>query len=103
MDALPHLAAAPPEKLATLNSILFRTERALTIDPGLPGRPWYRHRIYAPGLYTGYAVKTLPGIREATEAGKLAEAQEQAAQVAGVLRALNDRIAEAVALLGQIR
>ena len=39
------------------------------IDPGLPGRPWYRHRIYAPGMYTGYEAKTLPGIREAVEAG----------------------------------
>src|ERR1700688_4578057 len=58
--ALPNLGSAPPGKLAAVNRILFRTERALTIDPGLPGRPWYRHRIYAPGLYTGYEAKTLP-------------------------------------------
>jgi N-acetylated-alpha-linked acidic dipeptidase len=102
MRALPTLGAAPPEKLAALNSILFRTERALTIDPGLPGRPWYRHRIYAPGLYTGYAVKTLPGIREAVEAGKPDEAREQAAQVIQVLHALNGQIAEAAELLSQL-
>src|SRR5208282_4884433 len=82
--ALPNLGSASPDKLATLNRILFRTERALTIDPGLPGRPWYRHRIYAPGVYTGYAAKTLPGIREAVEAGKADEAQQQAAQLVQV-------------------
>jgi N-acetylated-alpha-linked acidic dipeptidase len=100
--ALPNLGSAPPQKLAALNGILFRTERALIIDPGIPGRPWYRHRIYAPGLYTGYEVKTLPGIREAVEAGKPDEAREQAAQVVRVLRALNDRIAEAVGMLNQL-
>ena len=102
IHALPNLGSAPPEKLAALNSILFRSERALTIDPGLPGRPWYRHRIYAPGTYTGYDAKTLPGIREAVEAGKPDEAREQAAQVVQVLHALNDRITEAAHLLEQI-
>ena len=100
--ALPKLAAlstsGPPEKLAALNRILFRTERALTLDPGLPGRPWYRHRIYAPGRYTGYDAKTLPGIREAVEAGKPDEAREQADQVVQVLRALNDQLIEATKL-----
>ena len=104
--ALPKLAAlstsAPPEKLAALNRILFRTERALTLDPGLPGRPWYRHRIYAPGRYTGYDAKTLPGIREAVEAGKPDEAREQADQVVQVLRALNDQMIEATKLTGQL-
>jgi N-acetylated-alpha-linked acidic dipeptidase len=100
--ALPNLGTVPTEKLAALNSILFRTERALTIDPGLPGRPWYRHRIYAPGVYTGYDVKTLPGIREAVEAGKPDEAREQAAQVVQVLHALNDQISAAAGILGQV-
>ncbi len=104
-QALPRLAAptsARPEKLAAINRILFRTERALTLDPGLPGRPWYRHRIYAPGRYTGYDAKTLPGIREAVEAGKPDEAREQAEQVAQVLRALNDQVTEAIRLTGQL-
>ena len=101
-EVRPGLASAPPDKLAAVNQILFRTERSLTIDPGLPGRPWYRHRIYAPGRYTGYDAKTLPGIREAVEAGKPDEAREQAAQVAQVLRALNDQIAEAAKLLRQL-
>jgi N-acetylated-alpha-linked acidic dipeptidase len=100
--ALPNLGSAPPEKLAALNRILFRTERSLALDPGLPGRPWYRHLIYAPGVYTGYAAKTLPGIREAVEAGKADEAREQAARVVQVLGALNDQIVQATSLLSQL-
>jgi N-acetylated-alpha-linked acidic dipeptidase len=100
--ALPNLGSAPPEKLAALNRILFHTERSLALDPGLPGRPWYRHLIYAPGVYTGYAAKTLPGIREAVEAGKADEAREQAARVVQVLGALNDQIVQATSLLSQL-
>jgi len=100
--ALPNLGSAPPAKLAALNGILFRTERALALDPGLPGRPWYRHLIYAPGVYTGYAAKTLPGIREAVEAGKADEAREQAARVAQVLNTLNDQITQAALILSQL-
>jgi N-acetylated-alpha-linked acidic dipeptidase len=100
--ALPNLGSAAPAKLMTLNRILFRTEPALALDPGLPGRPWYRHLIYAPGVYTGYAAKTLPGIREAIEAGKPDEAREQAARVVQVLGALNEEIAQATLLLSQL-
>ncbi len=64
--------------LAPVNEIILRSERSLATDPGLPGRPWYRHRIYAPGKYTGYDAKTLPGIREAVEAHKPDEAVAQA-------------------------
>jgi len=102
IKAMPKLATAPQAKLAPLNQILFRTERDLTLDPGLPGRPWFRHRIYAPGMYTGYAVKTLPGIREAVEAGKPDEADQQAKQVVQVLRALNDQVEQASKLLGAL-
>jgi len=96
------LAAASSEKLAALNRILFRTERALTADPGLPGRPWYRHLIYAPGVYTGYAAKTLPGIREALEAGRTDEARDEAARVVRALSTLGDQISQATTLLGQL-
>jgi len=102
LKAVPKLASATPAKLAPLNELLFHTERDLTLDPGLPGRPWFRHRIYAPGLYTGYAVKTLPGIREAVEAGKPDEADQQAKQVAQVLRALNDQVEQATKLLATL-
>jgi N-acetylated-alpha-linked acidic dipeptidase len=96
------LGGAPPEKLAVLNQTLFSTERAFIKDPGLPRRPWYRHLIYAPGVYTGYAAKTMPGIREAVEAGNSDEAAGQAAQMVEVLTALRNRIAEATALLAQL-
>ncbi|HVW87085.1 MAG TPA: M28 family peptidase, partial [Bryobacteraceae bacterium] len=97
---LPRMNTAAAEKLSAINQILYRSERDLTLDPGLPGRPWFRHRIYAPGMYTGYAVKTLPGIREAVEAGKPDDAEQQAKQVAQVLRALNGQVERATRLLG---
>lgn len=53
--------------LAELNRVLYSTERAFRYEPGLPRRPWFKHLIYAPGFYTGYGVKTLPGIREGLE------------------------------------
>lgn len=96
------LLAAAPEKLAAINGLLIGTERDLTLDPGLPGRPWYRHRIYAPGRYTGYAVKTLPGIREAVEANKPDEAAGQAKQVAQVLQTLAGHLEQAARLTGKL-
>ena len=65
-----------------------KTERALTRKEGLPRRPWYRHQIYAPGFYTGYGVKTLPGVREALEQRQWKEAEEQVGVVAGDHRRL---------------
>jgi len=52
---------------ATLNAKLIQSERLLTTAEGLPNRPWFEHLIYAPGFYTGYGVKTIPGVREAIE------------------------------------
>ena len=60
-------------------------ERSLTTREGLPGRPWYVHAIYAPGRYTGYGVKTLPGVREAIETRKWKEAADQIVVASGVL------------------
>lgn len=68
-----------------LDQILLQSERALTRDEGLPRRPWFRHLIYAPGFYTGYGVKTLPGVREAIEERKWDEA---AAQIDATARAI---------------
>jgi N-acetylated-alpha-linked acidic dipeptidase len=65
-----------PDKL---NTLLFQAEKQLLQPNGLPGRPWYKHSIYAPGLYTGYGVKTLPGVREAIEQYHVKEVQEQIA------------------------
>jgi len=61
-------------------------ERDLIEPSGLPDRPWFRHVIYAPGLYTGYGVKTIPGVREAIDAGNFPRAAEQAALVIRALK-----------------
>jgi N-acetylated-alpha-linked acidic dipeptidase len=60
-----------------LNKLLYRAEQQLLTKNGLPRRSWYKHSLYAPGFYTGYGVKTMPGIREAIEQHNWKEAQEQ--------------------------
>ena len=69
-------------KKNSLNEKLFKAEQMLLLKEGIPRRGWYRHSIYAPGFYTGYGVKTLPGIREAIEQRNWKEAQEQVERVA---------------------
>ncbi|MBL7852556.1 MAG: M28 family peptidase [Cyclobacteriaceae bacterium] len=83
------LAAANPRpntNIHQLNQLLYQAEQKLISGSGLPRRPWFRHTIYAPGFYTGYGVKTLPGIREAIEQRNWKEAQEQIEIAAGTLR-----------------
>lgn len=67
----------PNTNLNRLNELLYQAEQKLLSPNGLPRRPWYKHTIYAPGFYTGYGVKTLPGVREAIEQRNWKEAQEQ--------------------------
>jgi N-acetylated-alpha-linked acidic dipeptidase len=71
--------------LDALNGKLAQAERALTLPDGLPGRSWFRHQIYAPGMYTGYGVKTIPGVREAIEQKNWKLADEQIARAGQVL------------------
>jgi N-acetylated-alpha-linked acidic dipeptidase len=71
-------SGADAAALAALNRRLMMAERDLIEPTGLPDRPWYRHVIYAPGLYTGYGVKTIPGVREAVDAANYSRAAEQA-------------------------
>jgi len=71
---------------SALNVKLYRAEQQLLTEKGLPRRGWYRHSIYAPGFYTGYGVKTLPGIREALEQRNWKEAQENADLDASVIK-----------------
>jgi N-acetylated-alpha-linked acidic dipeptidase len=87
--------------LPTLNTELIAVERALTLPDGLPGRPWYRNQIYAPGLYTGYGVKTLPGVRESIEEKQWPLAEQQAVRVGKVLENAGERIQSAAATLQQ--
>ena len=78
-------AALERAEARALNQVLRGSERALTSPGGLPGRPWFRHLLYAPGRYTGYGVKTVPGVREAIEQRHWTEAEEQARQVGAAL------------------
>lgn len=87
------------QHLAELNTLLYTTERRMLIPSGLPGRTWYRHAIYAPGTYTGYGVKTLPGVREAMEAHRWAEAAEQEQALVKALDAVTAQIGQATAAL----
>ena len=89
----------PADKLAKLNEILFKTERQLINQQGLPRRPWYKHQIYAPGFYTGYGVKTLPMIREAIEQRNWTEAEEGIKRVSENIKAFTAEIDKATALL----
>ncbi|MCX6143292.1 MAG: M28 family peptidase [Ignavibacteriales bacterium] len=75
-----------PEALKAINGKLLLTERALTHPDGLPGRPWFKHLLYAPGAYTGYGVKTIPGVREAIELKRWKEAETEIVRVAAALQ-----------------
>src|SRR5580693_8164589 len=77
-------------KLAVLNHDLIESERRLTNADGLPRRPWYKHLLYAPGVYSGYGVKTVPGVREGIEQKNYAEAEQEIVRVA---KALDDESA----------
>lgn len=67
----------PAARRMALNAELAMAERSLLSAEGLPGRPWVKHLLYAPGTYTGYGASTLPGVREAVEDGRFAEATQQ--------------------------
>jgi N-acetylated-alpha-linked acidic dipeptidase len=71
--------------LRGVNERLLKTERDLTSPDGLPRRPWYEHLLYAPGYYTGYGVKTMPGAREAIEQGEWGNVDAQIARIANAL------------------
>jgi len=77
-------------KLGALNHDLMGSERRLTNADGLPRRPWYKHLLYAPGVYSGYGVKTVPGVREGIEQKNYAEAEHEIVRVA---KALEDEAA----------
>jgi N-acetylated-alpha-linked acidic dipeptidase len=88
--------------LARLNEILYRTERAFRHGSGLPKREWFKHLVYAPGLYTGYGVKTLPGIREGIEQNQWDEARSFVPIVANAVNAFTADVDRATALLKKL-
>jgi N-acetylated-alpha-linked acidic dipeptidase len=89
----------PSTKLARdrVNAALTVLEQSLMDPRGLPGREWYQHMIYAPGLHTGYGVKTLPGIREAIEERRWDEANQYMGVVSHALNAYSERMDRAIA------
>ena len=84
-EKLGDFTKAPVEEQKQVNAKLVMAERQLTSDSGLPGRPWVKHLLYAPGTLTGYGAKTIPGVREALEQGRYPEAKEQLAIAATAL------------------
>jgi len=84
-----------------INELLYTSERLLTRDEGLDGRNWYKHFIYAPGFYTGYGVKTIPGVREAIEQREYDQVAGQVEIAAQVLDRLSGRVEEIVALVSK--
>ena len=105
LGSLPNVSTqaleAQPE-LKQLNRLLYSSERRLAHDEGLPQREWFRHQIYAPGLYTGYGVKTIPGIREGIEEEAWEEAKYYVKVVSDVVGSLVSQVNEARALLGTL-
>jgi N-acetylated-alpha-linked acidic dipeptidase len=91
--------ALPVETQKAIDQVLMHAEQALTRAEGLPIRPWFRHQVYAPGFYTGYGVKTLPGVREALEQRDWKAAEEQAVIAARTLEGFAAQIDRATALL----
>ena len=89
----------PADKQKELNEILFKVERSLINDKGLPRRSWYKHQIYAPGFYTGYGVKTLPGIREGIEERHWKEAQDNIQIVSKTIEVYTTQIKQATTIV----
>jgi N-acetylated-alpha-linked acidic dipeptidase len=85
-------------KKAQLNQALMGMEQVLLQDKGLPRRDWFKHQIYAPGFYTGYGVKTLPGVREAIEQKEWKEAQEQIGVLATTLKNFDAKVQKLIGL-----
>ncbi|MGH6879125.1 MAG: transferrin receptor-like dimerization domain-containing protein [Rhizomicrobium sp.] len=102
-DALAaHGSALSPDRRSRLESLMQSIDQTLTADVGLPGRPWFKNLVYAPGTLTGYGVKTLPGVREAIEQERFDDASRYIALTAGVLNAYTDRLDQASAVLGEM-
>ena len=86
--------------LVEINRLIREVEGALTQEKGLPRRPWYKNMIYAPGFYTGYGVKTLPGIREGLEERKWDEVDLYILEVSKAIERASNKIKKAASLIG---
>jgi len=97
------LSESQTESLGALNRLLIESERKLTNDDGLPRRPWYKHLLYAPGVYSGYDVKTVPGVREGIEQKRYTEAEQEIVRVAKALEEESTLIESAAQMIEQQR
>ena len=88
-----------PARQRAIDTAMGRMEQALTDQDGLPTRAWFKHTIYAPGMLTGYGVKTVPGVREAIEARRWDEANRYVVITAKVLHGYCLQLDQLVALL----
>lgn len=96
--------SGPTGDVSRANAALRQVEQAMRLEGGLPGqREWFKHALYAPGFYTGYGVKTIPGVREAIEQDDWTTANEQVGVVRGVFDRVAARIRDAEAALRQAR
>jgi N-acetylated-alpha-linked acidic dipeptidase len=92
-------AALAADRMARLQGLMLTIDQTLAPDVGLPERPWYKNLLYAPGRYTGYGAKTMPGVREAIEEERWADADRYAKLTAAALDAYSDRLDLARAVL----
>jgi N-acetylated-alpha-linked acidic dipeptidase len=95
---LAESSTLPPRTVAAIDGALAHIDQLLIDPAGLPGRPWYRNLVYAPGTLTGYGAKTLPGVREAIEQRRFDDARAYVGRTAAVLEAYAARLDQAVAL-----
>lgn len=108
-DALARLDDASVDAIlqspeaSRLNQLLYTSERRLGYEEGLPEREWFRHQVYAPGFYTGYGVKTIPGVREGIEEEEWEAARFYVRVVSEALSALTDQVREAERILADLR
>jgi N-acetylated-alpha-linked acidic dipeptidase len=87
------------KELKRLNQLLYQSERKLTNEKGLPRRTWFTHQIYAPGFYTGYGVKTIPGVREAIEEKHWEEVEPEMRKAVASIQALAAQVEAATRVL----
>ncbi|HVE32999.1 MAG TPA: transferrin receptor-like dimerization domain-containing protein, partial [Gemmatimonadaceae bacterium] len=96
-------ASANTAKLAAVNERLVRAERAFLLADGLKNRPWFKHSLYAPGFYTGYGVKTVPGVREAIEQASWSDVDTEIARVAATIQREATLVRQAAVDLANVR
>ena len=90
-------------RVSELNQLLYTSERRLGYDEGLPNREWFRHQVYAPGFYTGYGVKTIPGVREGIEEEEWEAARFYVRVVSEALSSLTEQVEQAERIVASLR